>query len=183
MPPLFARTEGTRVLGIGGGIGVRHATHGFAWLGLAVGAKAWYVAPPSEDKPQEPSCREDSYVLDGGGGGGGGGSGNATLTGLAAPPGIDVCLQLPGEIVVMPALWWHATCNLEPYTIGIGAQDDCDVRHCATPEDAGKLCAEEGAETAAACMRRESMSIRDPGHRRYPGRDPREMPGPEAGRS
>ena len=44
------------------------------------------------------------------------------------------CDQRPGEVVVVPTAWWHATCN-EPeffgdkaYTLGIGGQDWCDTK-------------------------------------------------------
>ena len=36
-------------------------------------------------------------------------------------------LQLPGEVVIVPTAWWHATCNLKSWTIGIGAQDSCGL--------------------------------------------------------
>ena len=32
------------------------------------------------------------------------------------------CLLLPGETIWVPENWWHATCNLDPYTIGVGGQ-------------------------------------------------------------
>ena len=56
VPPILQRTTGTRVLGIGGGTGVRMANHGFAWLGLAAGAKVWYLASYEHSKPREPTC-------------------------------------------------------------------------------------------------------------------------------
>ena len=28
----------------------------------------------------------------------------------------------PGEVIFVPDDWWHATCNLETYTVGVGAQ-------------------------------------------------------------
>ena len=61
VPALLQRTTGTRVLGIGGGTGVRMANHGFAWLGLAAGAKMWYLSPYENAKPREPTC--DRSVL------------------------------------------------------------------------------------------------------------------------
>lgn len=36
-------------------------------------------------------------------------------------------MQRPGEIIVVPTAWWHATCNLSPYTFSLGGQDGCDL--------------------------------------------------------
>ena len=40
----------------------------------------------------------------------------------AEQEGVTQCLLLPGEIIVVPDNWWHATCNLLPYTVAMGAQ-------------------------------------------------------------
>jgi hypothetical protein len=31
-------------------------------------------------------------------------------------------MAYPGEVVVVPDNWWHATCNMLPYTIAVGGQ-------------------------------------------------------------
>ena len=41
---------------------------------------------------------------------------------LAKRESVTHCLLLPGETIVVPENWWHATCNLDPYTIGVGGQ-------------------------------------------------------------
>lgn len=125
VPELLLRTTGTRVLGFGGGLGVRMANHGFAWLGVVAGAKRWYVAPPHVEKPPEPVCGckhgciggadEDRYE-------------NLEVEDLG--DAVGVCEQRVGEVMIVPTAFWHATCNLEPYTIGIGAQDSCGLARC-----------------------------------------------------
>ena len=32
--------------------------------------------------------------------------------------------------MVVPTAWWHATCNLGAFTLGIGGQDSCDMVDC-----------------------------------------------------
>ena len=36
---------------------------------------------------------------------------------------VIACLQTRGKILALPESWWHATCNVEPFTIGLGGQD------------------------------------------------------------
>mmetsp|Transcript_52175 Transcript_52175/g.117177 ORF Transcript_52175/g.117177 Transcript_52175/m.117177 type:complete len:129 (-) Transcript_52175:120-506(-) len=32
------------------------------------------------------------------------------------------CMAYPKEVVVVPDDWWHATCNMMPYTLAVGGQ-------------------------------------------------------------
>ena len=108
--PLFStprelnRTQ-TRVFSLGGEpVGARFSTpHGFAWMGLAAGAKRWYVAPPRRKMPPDPACEPRAQP-------------DASLA------GVSHCLQHAGEVIVVPESWWHATCQVAPYTIGLGGQ-------------------------------------------------------------
>lgn len=111
VPMLFKKTNGCHVLGIGGGVGVNMANHGFSWLGLAAGAKLWFLANSTQPRPPNPRCDRSIDAL---------------------PVLKDTCrvVQLPGETMIVPTAWWHATCNLANWTIGIGAQDSCDLRTC-----------------------------------------------------
>ena len=48
------------------------------------------------------------------------------------------CLQRPGEVMIVPTAWWHATCNLAEFTLGIGGQDSCDLIDCTPPGPEGE---------------------------------------------
>ena len=72
-----------------------------AWLGLAHGRKLWLVAPPHAPRPREPRC----------------GDYNAARRARTRQ-----CVLLPGDGIILPTRWWHATCNLAPWTVGAGGQ-------------------------------------------------------------
>ena len=109
-PDIFEAASQVRVFSFGGGHrGVQMMQHGVAWLGLVTGAKLWHLAHPDLPKPQDRDCQ----TLPGGG---------MIDYGLAKQEGVTHCLLLPGETVFVPDAWWHATCNLDPYTIGVGGQ-------------------------------------------------------------
>ena len=66
------------------------------------------------------------------------------------PPGATHgCVQRPGEVVVVPTAWWHATCNYGG-TFAFGGEDDCDVRPCPSrPVGERDVCAD--AELVVQC--------------------------------
>ena len=106
-PALFESASQCRVFSFGGGHrGVQMMQHGVAWLGLVTGAKLWHVAPPHLPRPSDRTCENDGRI-------------NHKL---AKAEGVSHCLLLPGEVIFVPDSWWHATCNLDPYTIGVGGQ-------------------------------------------------------------
>ena len=75
-----------------------------AWLTLIKGKKHWFVAPPDADMPEVPSCNYTADVL------------RPTSTSIQ-------CVQQPGDTLWLPENWWHATCNLDAWTVGVGGQD------------------------------------------------------------
>ena len=81
--------------------------HMAAWLATVAGAKLWSVASPDLPQPSERRCerlgKDIDYPLD-------------------KAEGVQHCLVLPGEVMVLPDFYWHATCNLLPYTVAIGGQ-------------------------------------------------------------
>ena len=79
-----------------------------SWLGLVVGGKLWHLAPPGQPKPSDPSC--------------GGGMDSNPDRARGAAEGVLHCVQRPGEVLVLPADYWRASCNLARYTLGFGGK-------------------------------------------------------------
>jgi hypothetical protein len=96
--------------------------HREAWLGLVQGRKWWFFlsADMYEDMADGIGLRSIgrndkgtcSYLQNG-------------------PPSVSPnphgarwlkCLQKPGEVIWFPDSWWHATCSLDHWTVGIGSQ-------------------------------------------------------------
>lgn len=81
--------------------------HDAAWLGQVSGARLWYILPPGTSK-----VTVGAKV-----------NGCDYLTGAApAPVGAQACIQRSGEVFYLPPKWLHATCALEPWTVGVGGQ-------------------------------------------------------------
>ena len=107
VPDFLTSIVQSRVLSFGGGHrGVQMMQHGVAWLGLVAGAKLWHVASPNLPRPSNRECD----------------NGGKVDWALAASEGVEHCVMKAGEVIFVPDDWWHATCNLEPYTVGVGAQ-------------------------------------------------------------
>lgn len=85
----------------------RFHIHHEAWLGQISGSRLWFLLPPStssknvEYKP--PAC-EYLYNRE------------------SLPSGAMACIQTPGEVMYLPKNWWHATCGLEEWNVGVGEQ-------------------------------------------------------------
>ena len=89
----------TRILSVGGGTrGVDFMKHCVAWLGMVSGSKRWYFAPPAT--PQlKTTCEAPS-----------------------SDARISTCISNATDVVLVPEMWWHATCNLAPHTVALGTQ-------------------------------------------------------------
>ena len=114
VPEFLDGLSNLRLFSLGGRPeGVQMSTHNSAWLAVLAGAKLWHLAPPSRPKPSNRYCP---------------GRGKIDYA-LAAAEGVVHCMAYPGEVVVVPDDWWHATCNMLPYTVAIGGQTwDASVR-------------------------------------------------------
>ena len=86
--------------------------HECTWLYLGSGRKRWLIFPPGLDGKRLKEISEDpcEFVSD--------------ERSLSAEGAVE-CVQEEGEVVLVPANWWHATCNEAPeLTVGWGAQGD-----------------------------------------------------------
>jgi hypothetical protein len=96
-------------MGVGYGRGgVQPEEHPSAWFAAVTGRKRWLFHPPNMDSPSAGAnfiihgsdskiCEVDSLFT-------------STLT----------CDQKEGDIVWIPNGWWHSTCNLDEFSMGIG---------------------------------------------------------------
>ena len=99
IPTIFENITSSRVLSYGGGFrGVDFMRHCEAWVGIVAGAKMWQFADPKyEDVTTD--CENPS-----------------------TDTRITRCTVFRGDVVYVPPMWWHATCNLEAHTIAVGTQ-------------------------------------------------------------
>jgi len=77
--------------------------HGEAWIGQVHGRKLWWFLPP-ETQPIPEKVNACDY-----------------LTGkVPIPEGTFTSLQEPGDFMWLPKNWYHATCALEDWSVGVG---------------------------------------------------------------
>eukprot|EP00956_Cyclotella_meneghiniana_P003833 scaffold4616_cov29-Cyclotella_meneghiniana.AAC.2 len=85
----------------------RFHIHDEAWLGQVSGSRLWFLLPPSTSKDElvhkPPACE---YLYN-----------RETL-----PSNAMACIQNAGEVMYLPKDWWHATCGLEEWNVGVGEQ-------------------------------------------------------------
>jgi len=88
-------------IGTGEGIGVPPEQHPSAWFSAVIGRKRWILTAPG---PQPPTAMRNSpgcHVA------------RKATTSLT-------CDQLAGDTLWVPDFWWHETCGLDAYSVGIG---------------------------------------------------------------
>jgi cyclopropane fatty-acyl-phospholipid synthase-like methyltransferase len=109
--------------------------HGESWLGQVEGRRMWWFLPPSAPKPE----RANACLY---------------MTGeVPLPPGAVSCVQNPGEVVWFPKDWYHATCALDEWTVGIGAQNGRIIRQTFKALDADRtFTREEIRVTLKECL-------------------------------
>ena len=134
-------------VGSGYGIGVPPENHPSSWFAMVKGRKRWVLNPPHA----------------GTGRNGHGGSEPPGVMGRVDDGGICVpankpeealhCDQQEGDVIWVPDYWWHETCGLEEFSIGLGALtydgccpaadlervEDCSARREASRGDRGEV--------------------------------------------
>ena len=142
----------------GGGVTFCH--HAFSWLRILRGRKLWFFAPP--DVPMPPNTHRN-YCLD---------------PRQAPPAGVThICDQRENDLMIVPTLWWHATCNMEDdrMTFALGSQGpelservdrvhqaDTAMARVRDPDALARLI-EQHSSSVAARARRRKMIDRDVG--------------------
>ena len=125
MPPVLRGIHKKPAFSLGrNGTGSGMHQHEEAWLAQIAGRKVWLVAPPSEQAA--PAVLKANKVLP------------CQLLGRIVAAGqphslpgtsatiapVQLCAVRPGEIIYVPFGWHHATCNLDPFTLGVGGRGD-----------------------------------------------------------
>lgn len=93
IPALLSGIHGAPIFSAGRrhtGVGFHH--HHESWLAELVGRKVWFLLPPGSPRP--PAIPPWWYTRQ-------------------PPPGLQVAILEPGEVMYVPTGWWHATWNLD----------------------------------------------------------------------
>ena len=106
-------------LSIGGpSKGLPPHVHTAAWLAVVVGRKSWTFLPPDAfSRSMDPDLYFEAALR----------SHNKWSDGLIKrlrKVGLRQCVQHPGEVIMIPHLWWHSTFNIdEVFALGSQAKD------------------------------------------------------------
>ena len=87
--------------------------HGESWLGQVEGRRMWWFVPPTTEPPPKRvnACK---YIT--------------KEEPLPSSNNVITFIQNPGDIVWFPKDWYHATCALDDWTVGIGWQQGQTIR-------------------------------------------------------
>ena len=103
--PAYAGTRNTPAFGAGGpSSGVPFHVHGPAFGETLHGRKRWFLAPPYQEPRFDPAQSQLQWV-------------NLVYPGLPKEQRPLVCTVSPGSLIYIPHHWWHATLNLDNYTV------------------------------------------------------------------
>jgi len=112
-------------VGSGYGIGVPPENHPSSWFAVIKGKKRWVLRPPDAGTSRSggPGTEPPGVMQRW-----------RDPSGLCMPASKPVdalhCDQAEGDVIWVPDYWWHETCGLEEYSIGMGAltYDGCCPR-------------------------------------------------------
>ena len=158
-PSVFSRHKDMQILSLGGSrSGLSFHDHGPAVLWLVHGRKRWFIMPPGTLPPELEADGRNTYEWLAGlrAGGEPDAAGTTPPSPLASAnavspaaryAGLIQCTQEPGEIVLVPHRWHHATVNIGT-AVGFGGQafgddseslnaKDIDARIAANPAALG----------------------------------------------
>ena len=90
-------------IGNGGGVGVPPEEHPGAWFVAVKGRKRWSLHPPSRGN-EPPSLMRNQP---------------GCLVTTRSKSGL-LCDQVEGDMIWVPDFWWHETCGMDAYSVGIG---------------------------------------------------------------
>lgn len=108
VPPYFKPMSTFQMgVGRGAGVGVPPENHPSSWFAAVVGAKRWLLHPDTEREPPELMQRHTEQ-------------GPCMLDPATKSATTLECTQKPGDVIWVPNYWWHETCGLDPYSIGLG---------------------------------------------------------------
>mmetsp|Transcript_22046 Transcript_22046/g.39087 ORF Transcript_22046/g.39087 Transcript_22046/m.39087 type:complete len:392 (-) Transcript_22046:57-1232(-) len=116
LPNILQSSSWTTILSFGGAAkGATFQRHQVAWLATIFGHKHWWLAPKTAPEPPDPQCFTNQ--------------GDPRDEGFWKSQQVQYCKVYPGEILWVPEMWWHATCNGDPYTVGLGGQGYIPYAH------------------------------------------------------
>lgn len=88
--------------------GVPMHTHGAVYADLQHGRKRWFMYPPGTQVEFDPNASQLQWL-------------NAVYPTLPSERAPLECTCLPGETLYIPSQWWHATLNLDPWTVFVSS--------------------------------------------------------------
>ena len=103
-------------VGSGYGIGVPPENHPSSWFAMIKGRKRWVLRPPNAGSSRNgaPGTEPPGVMQRWG-----------DSSGLCMPENKPTdalhCDQGEGDVIWVPDYWWHETCGLEAFSIGLGA--------------------------------------------------------------
>lgn len=120
LPPIFRTALRIFAMdGLASGHGMHR--HKEAFLASLAGRKLWWAAPPHVESGMaggRPNFLYKELTPEEGGW-----PCSWLLQEELVPPGVLRCVQGPGEVVLLPAEWWHMTCSLDEFNIAVGGQE------------------------------------------------------------